>query len=41
MENEATDVYKDEDDIFAELEAEDDEFESQFREQRMKQLKQE
>jgi len=41
MENEVTDVYKDEDDIFAELEAEDDEFESKFREQRMKELKEE
>jgi len=41
MENDATDVYKDEDDIFAELEAEDDEFEAKFREQRMRELKQE
>jgi len=39
MENEATDIYKDEDDIFAELEAEDDEFEAKFREQRMRELK--
>ncbi|ORX45373.1 thioredoxin-like protein [Piromyces finnis] len=41
MDYETTDVYKDEDDIFAELEEEDDEFEAKFREQRMKELKQE